>query len=64
MRSLNTFLSSKLSVHFRHWKEVEVIDNDYFISKRIYTFLTMKRHISHNWISENKKKSETEWEST
>ena len=47
---LNTFLSFKLSVHFRHWKEVEVIDNDYLISKTIYTFLTMKRHISHNWI--------------
>ena len=50
MDSLHTFLSFKLSVHFRHWKEVEVNDNDYLISKTIYTFLTMKRHISDNWI--------------
>ena len=44
MWSVDTFLSSKLYVHFRHWKEVEVIINDFLISKRIYTFLTMKIH--------------------
>ena len=41
------FISSKLSVHFRHWKEAEVINNDYLINKRIYTFFTVKNHMPH-----------------
>ena len=42
------FLSSKLSVHFTHWKEAKVINNDYLINKRICTFFTMKKDMPYN----------------
>ena len=58
----DTFLSFKLSVQFRHWKEAEVINNDYLINKRIYTFFTIKKHMPHykmKAIEENRKKVKT-----
>ena len=44
--SSNTFLPSKLSLHFRHWKEVEVINMIFLSVKKLHIFYNEKKYAS------------------